>query len=359
MFIKICGNMEKASVDAAARFGTTHVGFIMTAGFRRSVTAEQVRAMTADLPAGVQKVGVFVNEPVAHVEAMAEAAGLDVIQLHGNENADYIRQLGQRPIIKAVSADKMPEIASQYAEFDNVTLLLDSPKGGSGATFDWASLDLSGVTLPYFVAGGLNPENVAAAIRQFPDCSGVDVSSGVETSGAKDLEKIAAFIQNANDAREDHLLAAFLDIAQALNSYHIFPYLLGSFGVQLLCGFALNPDDIDIQLRAGDFADFERIKAVMTGLGYVLTDAHEHKFAKGSVQVGFASVETLKAYADVDYWELQRVRLVTDEEKTATEIFFMPNRAQFIKIYQAAVKDSWRAGKAKDRLILELLEKAE
>ena len=197
MYIKICGNMEKASVDAAARFGATHVGFIMTAGFRRSVTAERVAAMTADLPAGVQKVGVFANEPVSRVLATAEAAGLDVIQLHGHEDADYIRQLGPRPIIKAVSSDKMPEIASQYAEFDNVTLLLDSPKGGSGATFNWTTLDLSGVAFPYFVAGGLNPENVADAIRQFPDAAGVDVSSGVETDGEKDSEKIRQFILNA------------------------------------------------------------------------------------------------------------------------------------------------------------------
>lgn len=190
MNIKICGNMTKESVDAAVKYGATHVGFIMSPGFRRSVTSKQVRAMTVDVPVSVKKVGVFVNESIDFVRETAAAAGLDIVQLHGKEDSAYIRELGLS-VIKAVSAD------SDFSQFDGVPLLLDGPKGGSGKPFDRTVVDLSSVTHPFFIAGGLTPDNVSDAIQQFqPD--GVDVSSGVETDGQKDLEKIRKFILSAS-----------------------------------------------------------------------------------------------------------------------------------------------------------------
>lgn len=189
MNIKICGNTSQAGVDAAVRYGATHLGFIMSKS-RRQVAPEFVRQLTKNVPASVKKVGVFVNEPIDFVKKAASTAGLDMVQLHGDEDMDYIRQI-DLPIIKAVSTLK------QAVSYENVILLFDSPKGGSGETFDWESLELSALTSPYFIAGGLNPDNVADAIDHFPAAYGVDVSSGVETDGQKDPEKIRQFIENA------------------------------------------------------------------------------------------------------------------------------------------------------------------
>jgi phosphoribosylanthranilate isomerase len=146
--------------------------------------------MTADLPSAIKKVGVFVNEPIEVVRNVATIAKLDMIQLHGDEDMAYIRQL-DLPVIKAVSS------LAQVENYDHVILLFDSPKGGSGAPFDWQSVSADRIKLPYFIAGGLTADNVAEAIAHFPNAYGVDVSSGVETEGQKDRVKIREFIQNA------------------------------------------------------------------------------------------------------------------------------------------------------------------
>jgi phosphoribosylanthranilate isomerase len=150
-------------------------------------------------------------------------------------------------------------------------------------------------------------------------------------------------------ADSDQLLKEFLEITYQLNQFHIFPYLMGSLAVELVSVISTEPDDIDIQLRQVDFDDSERISEVMENLGYVLIDLHEHKFEKENIHVGFASVESLKSYAGLDYWELQRY-------KNSEQLFFLPNIEQNIKIYEAATKDGWRNGKEKDLFILKNLK---
>lgn len=191
MNLKICGNMEKSSVDAAVNAGATHVGFIMSAGFRRSVSADSVAKMTADVPKTVKKVGVFVNEPIDFVKNTVKSAGLDVVQLHGAEDMDYIRALGDISVIKALSD------FSKIPEYDTVTLLLDAPSGGSGKLADFSAVKFDDISLPYFIAGGLTPDNIAEVVKKYPNAYGFDVSSGVETDGKKDGEKIKTFIWNA------------------------------------------------------------------------------------------------------------------------------------------------------------------
>ena len=127
---------------------------------------------------------------------------------------------------------------------------------------------------------------------------------------------------------------------------------MGSIAVTLVAGFPTNPDDIDLQLRLADFQNFDLLTEVMASMGYQLIDLYEHKFSKGKIRVGFANVETLKKYADVDYSELALGKNQAD----SSALFYLPNIAQQIKIYKAATQDSWRAGKPKDQLILNQLK---
>ncbi|RZI49850.1 phosphoribosylanthranilate isomerase [Lactococcus kimchii] len=189
MKIKICGLSTKAAVDTACQAGATHLGFILSKS-RRQISPEKIAEITCDVPQNIQKVGVFVNEPLVFVKNAVKLGKLDIVQLHGSEDMTYISAL-DLPVIKAISS------LQQSKKYEGVTLLFDSPKGGSGETFDWKT-DLSAVETPYFIAGGLTPENVATALHHYPNAYGVDVSSGVETKGVKDLSKIEAFIKNAN-----------------------------------------------------------------------------------------------------------------------------------------------------------------
>lgn len=345
MNIKICGLRTKSAVDEAVKNGATHLGFILSKS-RRQITPEELSVLTENVPKSVKKVGVFVNESIEFVKNAVAIAGLDLVQLHGDEDMDYIRQLSV-PVIKAVSD------FAKTIQYENVILLLDSAKGGSGQAFDWKSVSSDDFKLPFFVAGGLNPDNVANAVQyfqDFPNFCGVDVSSGVETDGIKDLTKIRTFIKSASLARYDYLLTAFLTISQKLNAHDIIPYLMGSIAVQLVTGFSTNPDDIDIQLRLSDFVQFERLSVLMEELGYHLIDLHEHKFEKGNIHVGFANIETLGSYANVDFTALSKSELGE---------FYLPNLQQNIKIYEAAIHDGWRKGKHKDKLILEKLKALE
>ncbi|HLQ98088.1 MAG TPA: phosphoribosylanthranilate isomerase, partial [Candidatus Dormibacteraeota bacterium] len=146
----------------------------------------------------VQTVGVFVNESVENIKQIAELVDLDVIQLHGDEPPEMINELPYQTI-KAFSIDQVDAqtIHSYSADY----YLIDSPigehRGGTGKTFNWKRATDLGIDLnKVILAGGLSPSNVEAAIRQVRPV-GIDVSSGVETNGKKDHEKIKQFIRNA------------------------------------------------------------------------------------------------------------------------------------------------------------------
>lgn len=341
MNIKICGLSTKEAVDTAVASGATHLGFILSLS-RRQVSPEKVADLTKDIPKRVKKVGVFVNEPLDYVKKAIQIAQLDIVQLHGDEDMNYINQLSF-PVIKAVRPDQ------DFRLYKEVILLFDSPQGGSGQTFDWDSINPEHLGADYFIAGGLSPENVGRAIQHFPNAFGVDVSSGVETAGKKDVVKIKSFIQKASLASSQQLFAEFLRITGKLNKFKISPYLMGSLAIEQLGNFFTNPDDIDIQLEKDDFENFSKLTEIMEDLGYQLIDLHEHKFEKGRFHVGFANVETIDSYANIDYHELQQNKQVTKER------YWFPNLEQSIKIYQTAIKDSWRDGKPKDQVILDKL----
>ena len=182
-------------IDIVNKYKPEYIGFIF-APTRRYVSPEFAAELKKRLADGIKAIGVFVNEQADKVLQIAKTVPLDVIQLHGDEDEDYIKSLGAEcEIWKAVrlnGGEKIPEIAGA----DRV--LLDkydaNEYGGIGETFNWsAGAEITGKT-PVMLAGGLNKENVSRGIEIF-NPAGVDVSSGVETDGVKDEEKIKEFIK--------------------------------------------------------------------------------------------------------------------------------------------------------------------
>ncbi len=199
--VKICGLRRPEEVEAAVEAGADYLGFVFYPPSHRYLTPEAAR----DLLQAVRRpgeatrwraVGVFVNEPAAWVNRVAGRCGLDYVQLHGTESPEYCAAM-ERPAIKALRLAELnggPVTAEAYGA---ARLLLDSQVpgywGGTGQRFDWEA------ARPYareaFIAGGLAPENAAAALTLL-DPWGLDVSSGVERDKVKDPALIRAFLAN-------------------------------------------------------------------------------------------------------------------------------------------------------------------
>ncbi len=203
MKVKICGITTVEAALHAVKQGADALGFVF-APSKREVSPGQANEIISALPEAIWKVGVFVDETPERVRQITEKAGLTHIQLHGNEESKPYRT-SSKPLIKSISvrsSDDLDKISESEADL----ILLDSPpgqyKGGNGISFDWnlaAALELKDRVI---LAGGLNPENVADAVKLVKPYM-VDVSSGVETDGVKDLAKITAFIERAKGSRED------------------------------------------------------------------------------------------------------------------------------------------------------------
>lgn len=186
--VKICGLSTASTVETACQAGADYIGFVF-AESRRRVSLEQAQKLAALVPPAVRKVGVFVSPSLAELQEAISVANLDLVQIHGNFNEDLLTEIG-RPVIRAYQVKGALKGVSQQADY----LLFDAPLAGSGQTFDWQSFDKNKIHQPFFIAGGLNTGNVREAIQHFAPYA-VDVSSGVETDGQKDLEKIKEFIE--------------------------------------------------------------------------------------------------------------------------------------------------------------------
>ena len=204
--VKVCGITNLVDALAALDAGADMLGFNFYARSPRYVTPAEARKIIERLPDGVTCVGVFVNEPTpAEVERIARAAGLGAVQLHGDEPPEYCQSLRDLTTIKAlrVGADYTPESAAAY---DTDAVLLDAyvkgERGGTGHTFDWALASLTRERVPrLFLAGGLNPDNVATAVATVRPYA-VDVCSGVETSpGRKSPELMRRFVKAVESSR--------------------------------------------------------------------------------------------------------------------------------------------------------------
>ena len=190
--IKFCGLSRNCDIETANVLSPDYVGFVFAKNSRRCVSFARAKELKALLAPGILTVGVFVNEDPRTVAALLEAGVIDAAQLHGDEDTDYIRglkSLTKAPLIKAFglrSIHDLPAVERSPADL----VLLDSPGGGTGRLFDWQLLE--DIQRPYFLAGGLSAENVGKAIARLRPF-GVDVSSGIETGGYKDREKMTAF----------------------------------------------------------------------------------------------------------------------------------------------------------------------
>ena len=186
--VKICGLSTKEAVETAVSAGADYIGFVF-APSKRQVTVEQAIELAKFIPANVKKVGVFVSPNRTELLEAIEKVGLDLVQVHG-QVVDKLFENLPCGSIQVVQVDEGGHVPNSQADY----LLFDAPVAGSGQTFDWGQLDTTELSQPFFIAGGLNEDNVEEAIQHFTPFA-VDVSSGVETDGQKDHEKIRRFIE--------------------------------------------------------------------------------------------------------------------------------------------------------------------
>ncbi|MDC3414813.1 phosphoribosylanthranilate isomerase [Terrihalobacillus insolitus] len=201
MQVKICGVKTIDAAQHAVQNGADLIGFVFAKSKRR-ITKEQAKEIAQIIPEHVKKVGVFVNEPLDSIKDIAATVGLDYVQLHGDETPEFCEAVPY-PVIKAFSIQSKEDFYA-IRDYKCDYFLLDSPsgkyRGGNGTAFDWSlTKHLSNVKGKVILAGGLSSENVSQAIAE-ANPQGVDVSSGVETDGEKDLNKITAFIREAKQA---------------------------------------------------------------------------------------------------------------------------------------------------------------
>lgn len=200
---KICGLSTGETVDAAVRFGARYVGFVTYPKSPRHVSTDTLRELGARVPKHVMRVGLFVDPDDALLDEKLATGALDMLQLHGSETSERVAAIRQRtgkPVMKAIKVTLARDVEQGIATYAGVCdrLMFDAAEGilpgGNAKAFDWTILSGRSVPLPWFLAGGLTPENVAEAVR-VTGARAVDVSSGVEAErGVKSIERIRAFL---------------------------------------------------------------------------------------------------------------------------------------------------------------------
>lgn len=202
--VKICGLRSTADVAAAAAAGASYGGFVFFPRSPRNLEIAEARALALEAPLGLAKVALVVNASDAELEAILAQVPIDILQLHGKESPDRVAEIRSRfglPVMKAIGvateAD-LPALEDHAQVADMLLVDAKAPKdaalpGGNGLAFDWRLIAGRRWPLPWMLAGGLTPDNLAEAVR-LTGARQVDVSSGVEiTPGVKDPARIAAF----------------------------------------------------------------------------------------------------------------------------------------------------------------------
>ncbi|MBD2188161.1 phosphoribosylanthranilate isomerase [Pseudanabaena mucicola] len=210
MYIKICGITKLEQAQSIAQIGANALGFICVSSSPRYIEAMAIAKITSSLDANLDLVGVFLDASMAEICQTVEQAGLNAVQLHGNESPEFCQQLRSqlahiKPQVKLIKALRVKNqaglaVAQLFGDVVDV-VLLDAydphMAGGTGKTLDWQMLREFQPSCDWWLAGGLSPDNVAEAIAMVCP-SGVDVSSGVERSaGDKDLSKVEQFMKIA------------------------------------------------------------------------------------------------------------------------------------------------------------------
>ncbi len=195
--IKICGLFRDDDIDFANILLPDYIGFVFAPSSRRAVTQTQAMRLRKNLDSKIVPVGVFVNHPIDFVAQLLKNGTVSIAQLHGQEDETYIRRLKKEtsaPVIQAfkiTSSQDIKKACRSCADY----ILLDNKTGGSGQRFDWSLI--KSVNRPFFLAGGVNNENITEALQINPFA--VDISSGVETKGVKDFEKMKAFVNTVRN----------------------------------------------------------------------------------------------------------------------------------------------------------------
>ena len=191
--IKLCGLSRICDIEAANELEPEYIGFVFAPKSRRYVSPEKATQLKRMLHHDIQAVGVFVNENVTTIAELLNHGIIDIAQLHGNETENDIqrlRTLTDKPIMKAFRIDSKHDVdEAEKSSADYI--LLDSGNGGTGTVFDWKLIQR--IKRPYFLAGGLDVQNVRKAVKRLHPFA-VDVSSGIETDGYKDKVKMAEFV---------------------------------------------------------------------------------------------------------------------------------------------------------------------
>lgn len=206
--VKICGLRDVAGMQTAVDAGASYVGLVFFPKSPRNVTIAQAAVVAQAVPVGVAKVALVVDADNAFLDAITQAVAIDILQLHGSETPARVAEIRARyglPVMKAVGisdAADLPALDTYAQVCDQILVDAKPPKsaelpGGNGLSFDWRLIAGRRWPLPWMLAGGLTPENVAEAI-DLTGAAQVDVSSGVESApGLKDAAKITAFCQAA------------------------------------------------------------------------------------------------------------------------------------------------------------------
>lgn len=199
--VKVCGIRSLMAAQTAVYGGAKFLGFNFVPGSRRKVSAQFAKQIISEIKNQVQIVGVFQNQPVEEVNKIAQFLDLDFIQLHGEEDAAYVSEM-QRPVIKTLQLEADFDLNKVLKSIKSINVqyfLLDRQKQGKGKMLNMDKVNMISKSHQIFVAGGLNPANVAEVVRS-AEPFGVDVASGIETAGVEDLEKIKLFIERSKYA---------------------------------------------------------------------------------------------------------------------------------------------------------------
>lgn len=191
--IKFCGLTRPCDIEAANAIKPDYIGFVFAPNSKRRVGYKQAVDLKNLLSKDIKAVGVFLNEDISQVISLLNLGIIDAAQLHGDESRDYIARIQQetgKPVIKAFQIHSEQDVAA--AEETIADFIILDAGAGEGKTFDWSLIER--FKKPYFLAGGLNADNVSEAIRRLHPYA-LDVSTGIETDGVKDTNKMAAFAQ--------------------------------------------------------------------------------------------------------------------------------------------------------------------
>lgn len=189
--IKFCGLSRPSDIEAANRIRPDYIGFVFAGKSRRYVTPEKAGELKRLLAPGILTVGVLADADLRNAAELLKSGLIDMAQLHGSESESYaeqLRRISGRPVIRAFPVRTEEDV--RRAESSSADYILLDSGAGTGRTFDWELLKR--LRRPYFLAGGLSPDNAEEAVRRLHPY-GVDVSSGIETGGKKDRKKMAAF----------------------------------------------------------------------------------------------------------------------------------------------------------------------